>query len=144
MPLSGATYNASAFTVTLLTRKTLALNPPLNLTVQAASLLDALGRKLDGNNSGHPGATSRPFEQGRGHRHERAGTGASRRPLVPGGRCRVGRGLPQGSLNSVENHQSVPFGRVFRLPNESRRVTCPSIRAELDYYRPTKRSERPS
>ncbi len=56
VPLSSATYNSSAFTVTLLTRKTLALNPPLNLTVQAASLLDALGRQLDGNDSGRPGA----------------------------------------------------------------------------------------
>ena len=54
--LSSATYDASAFTVTLLTRKKLALNPPLDLTVQAASLLDAQGRQLDGNNSGRPGA----------------------------------------------------------------------------------------
>ena len=56
VPLSSATYNSSALTVTLLTRKTLALNPPLDLTVQAASLLDAQGRELDGNNSGQPGA----------------------------------------------------------------------------------------
>ena len=54
--LSRATYNSSAFTVTLLTRKTLALNPPLELTVKAPSLLDALGRQLDGNDSGQPGA----------------------------------------------------------------------------------------
>ncbi len=54
--LSQATYNSSAFTVSLLTRKTLALNPPLELTVKAASLLDALGRELDGNDSGQPGA----------------------------------------------------------------------------------------
>ena len=33
MALSSATYSSSAFTVTLLTRKTLALNPPLALTV---------------------------------------------------------------------------------------------------------------
>jgi len=44
------------FTVTLLTRKTLALNPPLELTVKAASPLDALGRELDGNDSGQSGA----------------------------------------------------------------------------------------
>ena len=54
--LSSATYNASALTVTLLTRKTLVLNPPLDLTVHAASVLDALGRELDGKNSGQPGA----------------------------------------------------------------------------------------
>ena len=54
--LSRATYNSSALTVTLLTRKTLALNPPLDLTVRAASVLDALGRELDGNDSGGPGA----------------------------------------------------------------------------------------
>jgi hypothetical protein len=34
--------------VTLLTRKALVLNPPLELTVRAASLLDALGNPLDG------------------------------------------------------------------------------------------------
>jgi predicted outer membrane repeat protein len=54
--ISHASYNASAFTVTLRTRKTLALNPPLELTVKAASLLDALGRELDGNDSGQSGA----------------------------------------------------------------------------------------
>jgi hypothetical protein len=54
--LSSATYNSSALTVTLLTRKTLALNPPLNLTVRAASVLDSLGRELDGNHSGKPGS----------------------------------------------------------------------------------------
>jgi hypothetical protein len=55
--LSKATYNASAFTVTLLTRKPLALNPPLDLTVKAASLMDALGLALDGDNSGLSGAS---------------------------------------------------------------------------------------
>jgi hypothetical protein len=54
--LSQANYNSSACTVTLLTRKALALNPPIELTVKAASLLDALGRELDGNDSGLPGA----------------------------------------------------------------------------------------
>jgi len=47
VPLSKASYSSSAFTVTLVTRKTLALNPPLELTVKAASLLDALGREVD-------------------------------------------------------------------------------------------------
>ncbi len=56
VPISGASYNSSAFTVTLMTRKALALYPPLELTVEAASLLDALGRELDGNDSGQPGA----------------------------------------------------------------------------------------
>jgi hypothetical protein len=54
--LSKATYSSSALTVTLFTKKTLALNPPINLTVKAASVLDALGRELDGNDSGQPGA----------------------------------------------------------------------------------------
>ncbi len=49
-------YNSSAFTVTLLTSKSLVLNPPLLLTVKAASLLDAFGRELDGNDSGRSGA----------------------------------------------------------------------------------------
>ena len=39
----------------LVTRKKLALYPPLELTVRAASLLDALGRELDGNDSGRSG-----------------------------------------------------------------------------------------
>ena len=38
--ISTATYNAQAFTVTLLTRKTLSLNPPLQLTISAAAVLD--------------------------------------------------------------------------------------------------------
>jgi hypothetical protein len=54
--LARASYNATAFTVTLFTRKPLVLNPPLQLTIQSARLLDALGRPLDGNNSGQSGA----------------------------------------------------------------------------------------
>ncbi len=53
--LSQAIYSSSAFTVTLLTRNPLVLNPSLLLTVRAASLLDALGRELDGNDSGQSG-----------------------------------------------------------------------------------------
>ncbi len=47
-PLAKASYNPSTFTVTLTTRKSLVLNPPLKLTVQALALLDALGRPLNG------------------------------------------------------------------------------------------------
>ncbi len=54
--LATATYNQATFTVTLLTKKLLALNPPLSLTVEAASSLDALGRELDGDDSGQPGS----------------------------------------------------------------------------------------
>jgi hypothetical protein len=54
--LSRASYNSSTFTVTLFTRKPLVLTPALSLTVESASLLDALGRELDGNDSGQPGA----------------------------------------------------------------------------------------
>ena len=42
-----ATYNSEALTVTLTTRKPLVLSPPLELTVKATSLLDALGRPLN-------------------------------------------------------------------------------------------------
>ncbi|MGO9916316.1 MAG: choice-of-anchor Q domain-containing protein, partial [Isosphaeraceae bacterium] len=56
VPLSAAIYSSSAFTVTLFTRNALVLNPPLLLTVKAASLRDALGRELDGNDSGRSGA----------------------------------------------------------------------------------------
>ena len=95
--LSRASYSSSAFTVTLLTRKTLVLNPPLELTVKAASLLDALGRELDGNDSGQPGREfhGRP-QQGRHQRHERQGARANRRPFVPRGRRRAGSGLTRG------------------------------------------------
>jgi fibronectin-binding autotransporter adhesin len=55
VPVSSASYNPSALTVRLVTRKKLALYPPLELTVRAASLLDALGRELDGNDSGRSG-----------------------------------------------------------------------------------------
>ncbi len=54
--LWSASYNSSAFTVTLLTKKTLAQSLPLDLTIKAASLRDALGRELDGNDSGQSGA----------------------------------------------------------------------------------------
>jgi hypothetical protein len=46
--LTSASYTASALTVTLTTRKALVLNPPIKLTITAASLLDALERPLDG------------------------------------------------------------------------------------------------
>jgi len=46
--LAKASYNSTTFTVTLTTRKPLALNPPIKLTVEAAGLLDTLGRPLDG------------------------------------------------------------------------------------------------
>ncbi len=45
--LAEASYSAAAFTVTLTPRKALVLNPPLQLTLQAASLLDALGRPMN-------------------------------------------------------------------------------------------------
>jgi len=46
--LAKASYNSTTFTVTLTTRKPLVLNPPIKLTVVAASLLDTLGRPLNG------------------------------------------------------------------------------------------------
>ena len=44
MALASAAYNATGITVTLTTRKTLVLSPPLELTIKAAGLLDALGQ----------------------------------------------------------------------------------------------------
>lgn len=44
--LASASYKPSAFTVTLTSRKALVLNPPLDLTITAAGLLDALGRPM--------------------------------------------------------------------------------------------------
>jgi hypothetical protein len=46
--LAKASYNSTAFTVTLTTRKTLVLSSPLKLTVRAGSMLDAQGQALDG------------------------------------------------------------------------------------------------
>jgi fibronectin-binding autotransporter adhesin len=56
LALASATYNSSALTVTLVTKKPLVLSPPLNLTIESSAVLDALGRELDGNDSGEPGA----------------------------------------------------------------------------------------
>jgi MBG domain (YGX type) len=44
--LASASYKPSTSTVTLTTRKALVLNPPLDLTITAAGLLDALGRPM--------------------------------------------------------------------------------------------------
>ena len=108
VPLSSASYNSSAFTVTLLTRKTLALNPPLDLTVKAASLLDALHRELNGNNSGQSGANFTAVLSKAGTSVTSPGRCANRRPFVPCGRCRAGRGLTLGPLNGVEKHRAGP------------------------------------
>jgi hypothetical protein len=53
--LSQATYSPANNTVRLVTRSALVLNPPLKLTINAAGLLDSLGRSLDGNHDGQPG-----------------------------------------------------------------------------------------
>jgi hypothetical protein len=50
------TTTATGSTVTIYTKKPLALNPPLLLSIKAADLLDELGRPLDGNGSGQTGA----------------------------------------------------------------------------------------
>ena len=54
--ISRATYDAQTLTVMLIPRKPLAINPPLQLTITALALLDSLGRPLDGNDLGQPGA----------------------------------------------------------------------------------------
>jgi hypothetical protein len=48
LALASASYNPATFTVTLTTKKALVLNPPVQLTVKAGSLLDSYGRPLDG------------------------------------------------------------------------------------------------
>ena len=53
--LSQATYNPANNTLRLVTRKPLVINPPLKVTLNAAGLLDSLGRPLDGNHDGQPG-----------------------------------------------------------------------------------------
>jgi predicted phosphodiesterase len=58
VPIASATYNSGAFTVTLVTRKPLALNPPLELTILGAGILDDLGRPLAGDDSGMPGSNA--------------------------------------------------------------------------------------
>ncbi len=45
--LASASYNATTFTVTLVPRKALVLSSPIELTINAAGLLDALGRPLN-------------------------------------------------------------------------------------------------
>jgi hypothetical protein len=53
--LSQATYEPAMNVVRLVTRKPLVFNPPIQLTVKAAGLLDTLGRPLDGDHDGQPG-----------------------------------------------------------------------------------------
>jgi hypothetical protein len=53
--LSQAVYDAASNTVRLVTCKPLVLNPPLKLVINAAGLLDTLGRPLDGDHDGQPG-----------------------------------------------------------------------------------------
>ncbi len=53
--LSQATYNPDKNTVRLVTRKPLALNPPLRLTANSLGLLDTLGHPLGGNHDGQQG-----------------------------------------------------------------------------------------
>jgi sugar lactone lactonase YvrE len=48
VPLASASYDASTFAATLTTRRPLVLSPPIRLTVESASLLDDLGRPLQG------------------------------------------------------------------------------------------------
>ena len=47
--------NAANNTVRLVTRKPLVLNPSVKMSIDAARLLDTLGRSLDGNHDGQPG-----------------------------------------------------------------------------------------
>jgi predicted outer membrane repeat protein len=53
--LSLANYNAANNTVTLTTAKKLVLKPSLELTLNAAGLMDTMGRALDGRDDGQPG-----------------------------------------------------------------------------------------
>ena len=53
--LARAAYNPVANTVTLVLRNKLVLRPPVQLQINAATLTDAPGRPLDGNNDGQPG-----------------------------------------------------------------------------------------
>ncbi len=54
-PISKAVYSASTDTVTLTTKKALVVNPPLQLRVNGSSVLDSLGRPIDGNDDGQAG-----------------------------------------------------------------------------------------
>jgi hypothetical protein len=54
VPLASAAYNPSADTVTLTPRGQVP-NQPLQLTINAAEVLDAEGRPIDGNRDGQPG-----------------------------------------------------------------------------------------
>jgi hypothetical protein len=54
--LARSLYNPATNTVTLVTRSKLILQPPVQLQINASNLTDALGRPLDGNDDGQPGA----------------------------------------------------------------------------------------
>jgi hypothetical protein len=54
--LSRAIYSAATKSVMLIPKKPpLVLSPPPILTINGSSLLDALGRQIDGNHDGRPG-----------------------------------------------------------------------------------------
>jgi probable HAF family extracellular repeat protein len=53
--LSSAVYNPATHTVTLGLTSKLAFNPPTELQISAAGILDTSGRALDGNGDGQPG-----------------------------------------------------------------------------------------
>jgi hypothetical protein len=56
--LSRATYSPATETVMLFARKApLSLSPPLILTINAANLVDTLGREVDGKGDGQPGGS---------------------------------------------------------------------------------------
>jgi hypothetical protein len=58
LKLKTATYNASTRTVTITLAKPQATTRPIQLTVNGNSLLDTLGRLLDGNNDNQPGGNA--------------------------------------------------------------------------------------
>jgi hypothetical protein len=55
VPLSSATYDPVALTVTLFTSGKLNLSQPMQVRVTASLLTDGFGRALDGNHDGQPG-----------------------------------------------------------------------------------------
>ncbi len=105
VPLSSASYSASAFTVTLLTRKTLVLNPPLELTVLAAGLLDAFGRELDGNDSGESGANFTAILSKSGTSVTSAGRSRESATLWCARSMRCSTRATRGPLDDVEKHR---------------------------------------
>ena len=96
MALGRAIYSAATQMVMLIAKKSpLALSPPLVLTVNAANLLDTLGREVDGTGDGQPGGI---------YKSMLGKAGAIRISAIPRGKVRRPTVLAVDALRRNQGH----------------------------------------